>query len=150
MAAAERSSHRHIACHGCISPKVAAHLRECVNTQPLGGWQKQKPVGDNSRWRNRDSDTSKYITNQRKGFKHELKRAVAAFDVLPAEPTQELLNDASQELQRCYRKLLFPDKYGIVINKKVDGPEVQIIMTPQQIAHNNSLRAEDNSPMIDT
>ena len=70
--------------------------------------------------------------------------------MLPAEPTQGLLNDASQELQRCYRKLLFLDKYGIVITKKVDGPEVQIIMTPQQIAHNNSLGAEDNSPMIDT
>ena len=150
MAAAERSNRVTMACHGCISPQVAAHTREWVNTPPQRGWQKQKPLGDNTAWRPRRPDTTKFITNARKGIKHELKLAVAAFDKLPTQPTQASLEYASQELQRCYRKLLFLDKYGIVLTKKFDGPQKQIAMTREQSEQNDYLRSQENAPMIDT
>ena len=132
------------------APHVVARTRDWANTQPLRGRQKKKPCGDNTLWQPRRHDTAKFITNERKGFKHELKCAVAAFDKLPAQPTQALLEDASQHLERCYRKLFFLDKCGIVLKRKFNGPETQIVMTREQIRQNDKLRLEENAPMIDT
>ena len=100
------------------APQVVASARQWANAQPQRGRQQKKPYGDNTAWQPRNSDLPKFVTNQRKGFKHELKCAVDACGKLPAQPTQALLDDANQILQRCYRKLFFLDIFNIVLLKK--------------------------------
>ena len=116
------------------APQIVASARRWANAQPQRGRQKKKPDGDNTAWQPRTSDQPKFITNQRKGFKHELKMALAAFDELPAEPTHALLEDASQNLRRCYRRLFFLDKFNTVLIKKIGEPETRIFMTPEPIS----------------
>ena len=48
-----------------------------------------------------------------------MKTALNAFDELPAAPTPALLEETSQRLTRCYRRLLFIDKFNTVLIKKI-------------------------------
>ena len=122
--------------------------RQWANAKPHRRRQKKKPEGDNGPWEPRTSEHTKSINNHRRGFKFELKRALTAFDELPAEPTPALLEETSQHLACWYRRLFFLDKFNIVLRCKIGEPETRIFMTEEHVNRNNELRWEEDAPCL--